>query len=300
MGPTLRAEPIGAGEELMMKYNLRCSIIILFITLALSVTPLLSLAQTSPEEKIVPINGMQMNYVICGQGDPLILLHGFGVSHLMWNPVVTDLSKEYQLIIPDLRGHGRSTNPSNKFTHRQSALDVYALLDHLGIAHFKAMGLSAGGAALLHMATQQPDRVEAMVLIGTPTYYPEQLRVIMGQYTLDNLTDKDWERMRQFHKNGDEQIIALQKQFHNFKNSYDDMSFTPPYLSTITARTLIVHGDRDEFIPVSITVEMYTSIPHSYLWILPNGGHAPIFGDMTGEFTKRALAFLRGEWEKPK
>jgi pimeloyl-ACP methyl ester carboxylesterase len=51
------------------------------------------------------------------------------------------------------------------------------------------------------------------------------------------------------------------------------MNFTPPYLSTITARTMIIHGDRDPFFPISIPLEMYHSIPNSALWIVPNTGH---------------------------
>jgi len=54
------------------------------------------------------------------------------------------------------------------------------------------------------------------------------------------------------------------------KDSYDDMNFTPPYLSTITARTLIIYGDRDPLYPVKIALEMYTAIHRSYLWIVPN------------------------------
>jgi pimeloyl-ACP methyl ester carboxylesterase len=56
------------------------------------------------------------------------------------------------------------------------------------------------------------------------------------------------------------------------------MNFTAPLLSTIRARTLIVHGDRDEFFPVNIPVEMYQAIPSAYLWIIANGGHVPIYG----------------------
>jgi pimeloyl-ACP methyl ester carboxylesterase len=54
-----------------------------------------------------------------------------------------------------------------------------------------------------------------------------------------------------------------------FKDSYDDMNFTPPYLSTITARTLIVYGDRDPLYPINILMEMHTAIPGSYLWMIP-------------------------------
>ena len=74
------------------------------------------------------------------------------------------------------------------------------------------------------------------------------------------------------------------------------MNFTPPYLSTITARTLIVHGDRDPLYPVNLALEMYAAIPRSYLWIVPNGGHGPIFGGITDRFVETALAFLRDDW----
>jgi pimeloyl-ACP methyl ester carboxylesterase len=77
------------------------------------------------------------------------------------------------------------------------------------------------------------------------------------------------------------------------QDSYDDMNFTPPYLSTITARTLIVHGDRDPLYPVDLAVELYTAIPRAALWVVPNGGHAPIFGAMAPRFRETALEFLR-------
>jgi pimeloyl-ACP methyl ester carboxylesterase len=250
------------------------------------------------EGEFAEINGIQMYYETHGEGEPLVLLHGFGGSGANWGPIVEDFADEYKLIIPDLRGHGRSTNPSNKFTHRQSALDVYALLDELEIETFRAMGISTGGMTLIHMATQQPERAEAIVLIGATIYFPEQAREIMRQVSVEGLTEKDWEARRARHKYGDDQIRALTKQFHNFKDSYDDMNFTPPYLSTIKARTFVVHGDRDIFFPVAIPMEMYRSIPNSYLWIIPNGGHVPIFGKNEETFKEKAVAFLKGDWEK--
>jgi pimeloyl-ACP methyl ester carboxylesterase len=76
------------------------------------------------------------------------------------------------VIIPDLRGHGWSTNPAKTFTHRQSAADVLALLDHLALKRVRAMGISTGGMTLLHVATRQTDRIDAMVLIGADVILP--------------------------------------------------------------------------------------------------------------------------------
>ena len=255
-------------------------------------------AQESPEGETVSINDFQMYYEIVGDGHPLVLLHGFTGSGKSWQRYSADLMKHYRLIIPDLRGHGHSTNSTNQFTHKQSALDVFKLLDTLKIVRFKAMGTSTGGMTLIHMATQQPDRVEAMVLIGATSYFPEQAREIMRQTSPDSISPQRMEVLQQRHVHGEEQIRSLLTQFHNFKDSYSDMNFTASYLSTITSRTLIVHGDRDRFFPVSIPTDMYRSIPHAYLWIVPDGGHFPIGGNNASIFTEKALEFLAGDWEK--
>jgi len=251
-----------------------------------------------PVGQTIPINGMEMYYEIRGAGEPLVLLHGGTGAGVNWDLLFKNAPAGYRLVVPDLRGHGRSTNPSATFTFRQSASDVFAMLDHLGIERFKAIGVSLGAKTLLHMATQQPTRVEAMVLVSATPYFPDQARTIMQQVSPDNRTDAEWEQMRQWHKHGDEQIRALWKMANTFKDSYDDMNFTPPYLSTIRARTLIVHGDRDPLYPINMAVELYAAIPCSYLWVIPNGGHGPIFGNMADRFVETSLAFLSDEWTR--
>jgi pimeloyl-ACP methyl ester carboxylesterase len=244
------------------------------------------------------INGIEMYYEIRGEGEPLVLLHGFLGVGANWSLIFKEPPAGYRLVVPDLRGHGRSTNPDYLvFTLRQCALDVFALLDRLGIERFNAMGVSGGAKTLLHMATQQPGRVEAMVLVSSAHYFPEPARALMRQMTVETRTEAEWQTMRQWHQHGDDQIRALWRQGNAFKDSYDDMNFTPPYLSTITARTLIVHGDRDPLYPVNIPVEIYAAIPRSYLWIVPNGGHGPIFGELAARVVETASAFLRGDWE---
>jgi len=114
----------------------------------------------------------------------------------------------------------------------------------------------------------------------------------MRQYA-DSLPEEQWEILRHRHPGGDAQIRALLASTKAFANSYDDMNFTPPYLSRIQACTLIVQGDRDPLYPVEITVEMARAIQHSSLWIIPNGDHGPVIGDRWPEFLKTAAAFLR-------
>src|SRR4029453_5864383 len=96
------------------------------------------------------------------------------------------------------------------------------------------------------------------------------------------------------HVHGDDQIRMLFEQMRGLKDTHDDMAFTPPLLGTITARTLIVHGDRDPLYPVELALETYRSIPASALWVVPGGGHGPIFGPPAAAFVDTAISFLRG------
>ena len=243
------------------------------------------------------INGFEMYFEAYGEGEPLLMLHGFMGSGADWAHVFKSAPSGYRSIFPDLRGHGRSNNPAGAFTFAQSARDVLALLDQLQIGPVKAIGVSGGAQTLLHMATQQPGRIDAMVLVSGGHYFPKEARAFMRQFTLDRLPFAELDAMRQRHKHGEEQLQALLALAKGFESSYDDMTFTPPYLGTITARTLLVFGDRDPLYPVQIPVEMHTSIPKSHLWIVPNGGHGPIFGEASERFVETALAFLRGSWK---
>jgi len=242
----------------------------------------------------VQVNGIELFYETQGSGEPLLLLHGGGGCHENWIYSGRDeFLREYSLILPDARGHGLSTNPQKTITHRQCALDMLALLDHLAIKKCRGVGISMGGNILLHMATMQPDRIESMVVASAAMYLPEQARAIMRQIQVENQPASEWETMRKRHKHGDEQIIALWEWSRSMKDSYDDMNFTPPLLSKITAPTLIVYGDRDFLYPVEMAVEMYRAIPNSALWVVPNGGHGPVFLHAAPLFAQTALAFLK-------
>jgi pimeloyl-ACP methyl ester carboxylesterase len=249
------------------------------------------------ETGTVALNGIEMYYEIEGTGEPLLLLHGGGGCQENWAYAGRDqFAREYKLLLPDARGHGHSSNPQKTITHRQCALDAVALLDHLGIARCRAIGLSFGANTLLHLATLQPDRLEAMVLVSAAMYFPEQARAVMRQIPApDRQSPREWEIMRKRHKLGDDQIVALWEWSRGLKDSYDDMNFTPPSLSRIKAPTLIVYGDRDFLYPVEMAVEMYRAIARSALWIVPNSGHGPVFFDAAPQFVQTALAFFRAQ-----
>ncbi len=253
------------------------------------------------ERHVVEVNGAAISYRELGQGDPLLLLHGFGETGATWDPIVPDLARRYRLIIPDLRGHGESANPLPFFTHRDAAADVRGLLDALRVDEAKAVGFSAGAMTLLHIATSQPGLLSAMVLVGATPYLPETARQIMRGMDPDAMPMAELDAIGLVH--GDTaQARLLLRQFVAFQDSYTDVNFTPPLLSTITASTLVIHGDRDPFFPVSMPVQVYRSIPGAYLMVLPNLGHEPFPEDAEGRryYINILLRFLGGTWQRPR
>jgi pimeloyl-ACP methyl ester carboxylesterase len=247
------------------------------------------------KSETVRINDIDIFYEMDGSGEPLLLLHGGTGCHEDWIYAGGDtFARQYTVIKPDARGHGRTNNPQGTITHRQCALDALALLDHLGIRKCRAIGLSMGGNILLHMATMQPNRIEAMVLVSATMYFPEQARAIMRQVpTPENQPAEAWAAMRKSHKMGDQQIAALWNWTREMKDSCNDMDFTPSSLSGIRARALIIYGDRDPLYPVEMAIDMYRAIPGSAVWVVPNRGHGPVFSQDADQFAQAALAFFQ-------
>src|SRR6266567_520081 len=101
------------------------------------------------------VNGISLYWEEHGESSdpPLLLLHGFGESMAVWEPYVPILCATYNVVLLDLRVHGHSTNPTNNFSFSTASDDVLALMDHRHHQRFRALGVSAGAIALLHVAT---------------------------------------------------------------------------------------------------------------------------------------------------
>jgi pimeloyl-ACP methyl ester carboxylesterase len=132
-----------------------------------------------------------------------------------------------------------------------------------------------------------------MVIVSATPYFPEQARAIMRTISPDDRPEAEWRAMRERHVRGDSQIRAIFAAQRDLQNSTDDMAFTKDSLGRVNARTLVVYGDRDPLYPVELGVELYRGIPRAALWVVPNGGHGPIYLDAAEPFAKAALAFLR-------
>lgn len=251
---------------------------------------------TQTISRTLRVNDIDLYFETHGVGEPLLMLHGFTGTSQDWNHAGrARFAEHFQLIIADLRGHGRSSNPQRRLTHQQCARDVLGLLDHLGIERCKAVGMSFGGNILLHVAAMDRARVQAMVLVSSTPYFPAQARTIMAALPPEAQTEQAWASMRERHSRGDTQIRALFEQQYALKDSYDDVHFTPPELSRITARTLVIQGDRDPLYPLELSLELYRGIPNSALWVVPTAGHGPIFLAAADAFVQNALSFLQAE-----
>jgi pimeloyl-ACP methyl ester carboxylesterase len=229
-----------------------------------------------------------------GEGEPLVLLHGLTGTGDDWRHVfdLDALALSHHVIRPDARGHGRSTNPSGAFTFRQCARDVLALLGALGVEHARAIGVSLGAKTLLHLATEQPGRLSAMVLVSATPRFPEGTRAVFRAAAAASHTPEEWTAMRARHIQGDEQIAALWALPRRFAEDPTDMAFGPDTLARVEARTLVVSGDRDPLYPVELAVELFRGIPRASLWVVPGGGHGPIYLSERAAFARVATQFL--------
>jgi len=267
------------------------------LTLGLAAGPTFAQEAVSGRGHFADLNRTRIYYEDYGSGEPLLLLHNFGSTASQWKTYIDDWAPRYRVIAWDMRGHGRSTNESSSdvFLHAEAARDLLALMDSLGIRRARAIGGSSGGMTLLYAATMAPERFEALVLVGAQIYYSEAVRKWM-------VTNGHWEKnpdaMKHLaERHGEARGLQVARQFWRFRTLYDDPAFTPDKLATVSARTLIVHGDND-FVPITQALEMHQSIPSARLWIVPNGGHLPYTAQENHvDFVRRVTEFLEGKWD---
>ncbi|KEK23015.1 2-succinyl-6-hydroxy-2,4-cyclohexadiene-1-carboxylate synthase [Bacillus gaemokensis] len=114
----------------------------------------------------VTLQGVTYEYEVVGSGEPLLLLHGFTGSMETWRPFIPSWSKQFQVIVVDLVGHGRTESPK-EITHydiENVASQMKALLDHLHLEKAHILGYSMGGRLAITMACLYPKRVISLLL----------------------------------------------------------------------------------------------------------------------------------------
>ena len=107
------------------------------------------------------IGSLDINFRIVGQGPPLLLLHGYPQSHVIWHGVVQPLSPRYTLVMPDMRGYGDSSKPPSdpehvNYSKKSMATDMLILMTHLGFDQFFLCGHDRGGRVAHRLCLDYP------------------------------------------------------------------------------------------------------------------------------------------------
>lgn len=111
-------------------------------------------------------DGVNLFFRDVGRGRPLVFLHGWTMTHQVWDRQVQDLAADYRLILPDLRGHGDSDKPVGPYDPARHAADVGALMEQLDLRDVTLVGWSFGGMTAMKTAAAHPERLAQLVLIN--------------------------------------------------------------------------------------------------------------------------------------
>lgn len=128
-----------------------------------------------PADQYFDSDGVQIRYVEAGEGEPLLLIHGFSVNtEFQWGSNLNRLAGNFHVIAMDVRGHGKSGKPHGAENYGQAIIDdAVRLLDHLGIEKAHVMGYSMGGAITLNLVANHPDRVKSAIVGGNGWAQPD-------------------------------------------------------------------------------------------------------------------------------
>ena len=230
-------------------------------------------------------------YEIQGQGPAVVLLHPFPAHHEFWLPVIPALESRYQLILPDLRGHGNSEVGQGPALMAKHAADVARVMDAAGVGTAAFIVCSIGGyivfeflrrfrprvAALALCNTRpQPDTAEAranrlkaadtVLEQGTEQFLQGMIPKLLGSTTVSTRPDLVEGALRMMRKMSPEDISLVQRGMAARSDSVRD-------LEHINLPTLIIIGEEDTFSTPADGELMRQNIPGSRLKIIPKSGH---------------------------
>jgi pimeloyl-ACP methyl ester carboxylesterase len=111
------------------------------------------------------VNGVRLHYLVAGQGNPVVLLHGYTQTSHMWRPLMAELAGTHTVIAPDLRGIGQSSVPADGYTKAAMAQDIHALVQSLGHERIRIVGHDIGLMVAYAYAAQYPSEVNRIALL---------------------------------------------------------------------------------------------------------------------------------------
>jgi 3-oxoadipate enol-lactonase len=230
-------------------------------------------------------------YDVAGAGPPVILLHPFPMHHEFWLPVAEYLSSRYQLIMPDLRGHGISALGNGAATMQKHASDVARVMTNAGIDRAPLIGVSIGGYTIFEFWRRFRDRVSALVLCntkaqadgpdarntrlkaandvleeGTEPFFESMLQKVLAETTPHSRPDLVEGALRMMREMSAEDVAEVQRGMAERPDSV-------PTLKTINAPVLIITGDEDNMTGVPEAELMKQNIPGSQMKVIAKAGH---------------------------
>lgn len=226
-----------------------------------------------------------------GAGQPLLLVHGLMVTGEMFEPVIGPFATRHRIIVPDLRGHGRSRNLPPSFSTAQLASDLARLLDRLGVESTAVLGYSQGGAIAQQFAIHHLGRCNRLVLACTYAYNMATLREavegrlapllirVLGMRRFAKFVvsqcASDLDNRRAGWLVG---LIADQESKLMVSAWKESMAFdSRRRLSEINCPTLIVAGSKDRAVPLHHAKMLHDGIAGSWLVVIEGAGHALIW-----------------------
>ena len=259
------------------------------------------------------VNGIELNYVEAGSGDPLLLIMGFGGDHLAWAFQTPVFAQKYRVIAFDNRGAGQSDVPDVPYTTRMMADDAAGLLDHLGIERAHVVGVSMGGMIAQELALNHPRRVRSVQLhctLARPDRYMHALienwRVVRA-----NVTPADWMRIvalwlfspTTYTERPELVETIIQTGIANphpftltgFLRQGDAVRThdTVDRLGKLAAPTLVSVADDDILVPPRFSLALAAAVPGATLKTMGRAGHC-YFWERPDVFNEMCLEFLEG------
>ena len=222
-------------------------------------------------------------YLRMGAGEPLVFIHGLGEIKEGWSNQF-EFAEQYDLIIPDLRGHGEYIT-NEEISIPNFALDVIRLLKGLGIESAHICGLSMGGMVAQEIYRQTPEMCRSLMLVSTFHYAPkrfgelflkfrkaraealslEEQKNMAARVCLYSWTESNFEDFYKFYQPNREFYLPSMKACLEVNNLC--------LLPKIKVPTLIIGGQYDSVTPVWIQLLMHKQIKHSEFVIFRNTGH---------------------------
>lgn len=233
-----------------------------------------------------------ISYQDSAGGVPVLLIHGFPLSSVLWEPQIEDLADVSRIVAPDLRGHGNSSATPPPYTMEQLAIDCVNLLDDIGINRpFVVAGLSMGGYIAFEVFRQYPGMVAGLILAGTRAGADSEAgkkgrdaaATLVREQGVSALVEQMLPKLMApaVYQDNPELVEFVREMM--LETSVDGAlgglmamrgrSDSSPTLPEIDIPTLIIHGADDQLIPTTEAKAMHQAIPDSRLVIIPEAGH---------------------------